>query len=107
VATAASVVRQVVPDEPVVTPEAGGLNVPLADADQAADVLIALRQTEISVASLSVQKPTLDEVFLALTGHGTEDPSPAHGQADRPADQSSGHPDEGDSPTDLTLEVTQ
>ena len=24
-----------------------------------------------------MQKPTLDEVFLALTGHDTEDPSPS------------------------------
>ena len=41
--TAVSVVRRVLPDEPVVTPEAGGLNVALTDADRAAEVLIALR----------------------------------------------------------------
>jgi ABC-2 type transport system ATP-binding protein len=76
VATAASVVRRLLPDEPVVTPESGGMNVPLTDADQAADVLIALRQAGISIASVSVQKPTLDEVFLALTGHDTQEPSP-------------------------------
>ena len=67
------------PDEPVLTPEAGGINVPLNDADQAAEALIALRQAEISVASVSVAKPTLDEVFLALTGHDTgEDEPPRH-----------------------------
>jgi ABC-2 type transport system ATP-binding protein len=47
--------------------------VPLTDADLAADVLIGLRQGGVGVASLSVQRPTLDEVFLALTGHGTAD----------------------------------
>jgi ABC-2 type transport system ATP-binding protein len=47
------------------------MNVPMATADQAADVLIGLRQSDISIASVSVQKPTLDEVFLALTGHDT------------------------------------
>jgi ABC-2 type transport system ATP-binding protein len=52
------------------------MNVPLTDADQAADVLIALRQAGISIASVSVQKPTLDEVFLALTGHDTQEPTP-------------------------------
>jgi ABC-2 type transport system ATP-binding protein len=73
VSSAAAVVGRVLPDEPVLTPEAGGLNVALTDADQAAEVLIALRQSDISIASVTVQKPTLDEVFLAITGHGTED----------------------------------
>ena len=70
---AADVIRRVLPDEPVLTPEDGGLNVPLADADQAAEALIALRQNEISVESVTVAQPTLDEVFMALTGHDTGD----------------------------------
>ena len=70
---AACVVRRVLDEEPVLTPESGGMNVALADANQAADVLIALRQSGLSIASATVQKPTLDEVFLALTGHGAED----------------------------------
>jgi ABC-2 type transport system ATP-binding protein len=36
-------------------------------------VLIALRQSGLSIASATVQKPTLDEVFMAITGHGAED----------------------------------
>ncbi len=71
---AVSVLSRVLPDEPVLTPEAGGINVALADADRAAEALIALRQAEISIASVSVAKPTLDEVFLALTGHDTSEP---------------------------------
>ena len=70
---AAAVVRRVLREEPVLTPEAGGLNAALADANQAADVLIALRQSGLSIASATVQKPTLDEVFMAITGHGAED----------------------------------
>jgi ABC-2 type transport system ATP-binding protein len=70
---AAGVVRRVLSEEPVLTPEAGGLNVALADANQAAEVLIALRQSGLSIASATVQKPTLDEVFMAITGHGAED----------------------------------
>ena len=42
---AADVVRRVLGEEPVLTPEAGGMNVALPDANQAADVLIALRQS--------------------------------------------------------------
>jgi ABC-2 type transport system ATP-binding protein len=59
--------------EPVLTPEPGGLNVPLAAADQAADVLIGLRQADVSIASVNVVQPTLDEVFFAITGHSTDD----------------------------------
>jgi ABC-2 type transport system ATP-binding protein len=47
------------------------MNVPLEEADAAADVLIGLREAGVGIASVSVAKPTLDEVFLALTGHGT------------------------------------
>jgi ABC-2 type transport system ATP-binding protein len=70
---AVAVVRRVLREEPVLTPEAGGLNAALTDANQAADVLIALRQSGLSIASATVQKPTLDEVFMAITGHGAED----------------------------------
>jgi ABC-2 type transport system ATP-binding protein len=78
VGDAVSVLFRVLPDEPVLTPQAGGINVALADADRAAEALIALRQADISISSVSVAKPTLDEVFLALTGHdtGESDPTP-------------------------------
>lgn len=68
---AALLVKRVTGSAPVLTPEAGGLNVPLPDANQAADVLIALREANLSITSAAVQQPTLDEVFLALTGHDT------------------------------------
>ena len=73
---AAEVVRRVVGEEPVLTPEAGGINVALTDANRAADVLIGLREHELSISSATVQKPTLDEVFMALTGHAAEDHAP-------------------------------
>jgi len=68
---AAQILERVLRQEPVSTPEAGGLNVALEAADQAAEALIALRQGRVSIASVSVAKPSLDEVFLALTGHDT------------------------------------
>jgi ABC-2 type transport system ATP-binding protein len=62
------VLRQIGAD-PVLTPESGRMNVALDVADRAADVLIGLRQAGVEIVSVSVAKPTLDEVFLALTGH--------------------------------------
>jgi ABC-2 type transport system ATP-binding protein len=80
-ALACHVVWRVVGREPVLTPESGRMNVPLETADAAADVLIGLRQAGVSIAAVSVAKPTLDEVFLTLTGHDTDD-------ADRSAETS-------------------
>jgi ABC-2 type transport system ATP-binding protein len=74
-AMAVELVRSVTGEEPVLTPEAGGLNVPLPDPNRAADVLIALRQASIGITTTSVRQPTLDEVFLAITGHHSEDES--------------------------------
>jgi ABC-2 type transport system ATP-binding protein len=72
-ALACDIVRRVIGAEPVLTPESGGMNVALDVADQAADVLIGLRQAGIEIVSVSVAKPTLDEVFLALTGHHSDE----------------------------------
>ena len=85
---ARQVVRRVAGAEPVMAPESGQMNVPLDTADRAADVLIGFRQAGVAIASVSVAKPTLDEVFLALTGHGTGDDA--------------GQPDERDAANDET-----
>jgi daunorubicin/doxorubicin transport system ATP-binding protein len=74
---ARQVVRRVTGADPVLSPEPGRMNVPLDNADLAADVLIGLRQAGVAITSVSVAQPTLDEVFLAITGHGTD---PAGGQ---------------------------
>jgi ABC-2 type transport system ATP-binding protein len=74
------VVRRIVGAEPVLTLESGRMNVPLDTADRAADVLIGFRQSGVVITSVSVDKPTLDEVFFAITGHGAgaeDDPDPA------------------------------
>jgi ABC-2 type transport system ATP-binding protein len=72
-AEAAALVARTLGEEPVLTPEAGGLSIALPDADRAADVLIALRQADLGIATAAVRQPTLDEVFLALTGRHAED----------------------------------
>jgi ABC-2 type transport system ATP-binding protein len=80
---AVDIVRRQLGAEPVLTPESGRLNVALDTPDQAADVLIGLRQSGIHVASVSVDKPTLDEVFLAITGHDAGEADQDHAMDDR------------------------
>ncbi|MCF4121520.1 ATP-binding cassette domain-containing protein [Antribacter sp. KLBMP9083] len=71
---AQAAVLEVVGQEAVVTPLADGtrLTVPLDMAAAVADVLVRLRAADVEVRELTLSKPTLDEVFLALTGHGAE-----------------------------------
>lgn len=76
--TAIAVIRGLVPEEPVATPQLRRLVVPLRRGDHAVDILMALRAQDLPIESLTVQKPSLDEVFLALTGHTAAGPeSPA------------------------------
>jgi ABC-2 type transport system ATP-binding protein len=70
---AAEVVRRLLGEEPVLS-AAGRMNVALDAADRAAEVLISLREAGIGITSVSVDAPTLDEVFLVLTGHDTAEP---------------------------------
>lgn len=44
------------------------ISAPMADPDLITDLLVALRSAEIHLTEVSVQKPSLDEVFLLLTG---------------------------------------
>jgi ABC-2 type transport system ATP-binding protein len=55
------------------SPKAGSLSAPMANADKVTDVLVALRSAGIHLSEMSVQKPTLDEVFLTITGHDTKE----------------------------------
>ena len=47
------------------------LQVPLTDTGLTADVLTALRDTGLTPAAVSMTRPSLDSVFLTLTGHRT------------------------------------
>lgn len=55
------------------SPEASRITAPMADPDRIADLLITLRDAGIHLTEMSVQKPTLDEVFLTITGHDAAD----------------------------------
>jgi ABC-2 type transport system ATP-binding protein len=49
--------------------EPGLITAPMPDPERITDLLIHLRGANIRLAEVSVQEPTLDEVFLSLTGH--------------------------------------
>ncbi|KAF6574155.1 ATP-binding cassette domain-containing protein [Paenibacillus polymyxa] len=69
---AVQIVEQVLSVKSSVSVEVGKIISPMANADRVTDLLIALRTGEIRLAEMSVQKPTLDEVFLSITGHGAQ-----------------------------------
>jgi ABC-2 type transport system ATP-binding protein len=45
----------------------------VADADRGAVAVAALAHAGVRIADFSLGQPSLDEVFLALTGHTAED----------------------------------
>lgn len=51
-----------------VVPQPGHLSAPMANPDKVTDLLVGLRDNDVHLSQVSVQEPTLDEVFLALTG---------------------------------------
>ncbi len=52
------------------------LSASCADADRAAAGVAELARAGLGIAEFSLAQPSLDEVFLALTGHLTEEPAP-------------------------------
>jgi ABC-2 type transport system ATP-binding protein len=50
-------------------PDPAGLSAPCADADRAAEAVAELARSSVRIAGFSLGQPSLDEVFLALTGH--------------------------------------
>jgi ABC-2 type transport system ATP-binding protein len=95
-AIAARVAESIIGEAPVLTPEVRRLTIALQRSDQAVDVLIGLREQHLAIESVTVQKPSLDEVFLALTGHDTGETDPKPGE-----------PSEGDADHDQNLETVR
>jgi ABC-2 type transport system ATP-binding protein len=90
--------------ESVLTPEAGRITAPMSDPDAVTDLLIRLRADGIAIEELSVQQPTLDEVFLALTGHTADDDPGAEAT---PGDPGASAGASGTAPTDPELETVR
>jgi ABC-2 type transport system ATP-binding protein len=57
-------------------PDPAALSAPCSDAERAAEAVAELMRADIQVGTFSLGQPSLDEVFLALTGHTAEDQSP-------------------------------
>ena len=54
-------------------PDPAALSAPCADGDKAAEAVAELARSGVRIADFSLGQPSLDEVFLALTGHTAED----------------------------------
>ncbi|WP_144753298.1 ATP-binding cassette domain-containing protein [Curtobacterium pusillum] len=65
---ARAIVRNTLGVDAVASPEGSRLTAPMSDPDRVTDLLVSFREAGISLAEMSVQKPTLDEVFLTITG---------------------------------------
>jgi ABC-2 type transport system ATP-binding protein len=50
------------------------LSAPCRDGDRGAEAVAALAHSGVRIADFSLGQPSLDEVFLALTGHPAETP---------------------------------
>jgi ABC-2 type transport system ATP-binding protein len=60
-------------DEVHLLPDPTALSLPGAGAEQASEAIAALVAAGVDVAGFSLGQPSLDEVFLALTGHTAEE----------------------------------
>jgi ABC-2 type transport system ATP-binding protein len=54
-------------------PDPAALSAACADADRAAEAVAELSRSGVRIADFSLGQPSLDEVFLALTGHPAEE----------------------------------
>lgn len=70
---AALITQSVLGSLPAISDNTAQISAPMTDPDRVTDLLVALREAGIRLAEVAVQKPTLDEVFMAITGHDTRD----------------------------------
>ena len=75
-------VRRVLGVDAAASAEAAWLTVPLSDPETVTDLLVDLRDAGVRLAEFGVQKPTLDEVFLTITGRPAGPPDHQHSIAD-------------------------
>ena len=73
-------------------PDPAALSASCADADRAARAVAELSQSGVRVAAFSLGQPSLDEVFMALTGHpAEEEPEEAVARRSEPHERQPGH----------------
>lgn len=83
-AAAAAVLAGVAESQPVVDEATGRLSIPAAGSGTLLAVVRALDAAGLEPDDLELRKPTLDDVFLSLTGHAAEaDTAPLNGRRRR------------------------
>jgi ABC-2 type transport system ATP-binding protein len=79
---AAAVVADLGSGPPQVDAQTGQVTLPIADGVAILpEVVRRLDASGLALSDLAVRRPTLDDVFLALTGHATQSPDPAEAPA--------------------------
>ena len=81
-AATATIIERVTGHAPAVVDQGTHLQAPLSEASVATEVLVALRDAGLPPRTVSVDRPSMDAVFMALTGKpqghsGREDPARA------------------------------
>ena len=71
-AATATIIERVTGYAPAVVDQGAHLQAPLAEASVATEVLVALRDAGLSPRTVSVDRPSMDSVFMALTGQPTK-----------------------------------
>ena len=70
---AARVLARALGDEPHLEADPAALSLRVDDADRASEAIAELSRADLGLASFALDQPSLDEVFLALTGHPAEE----------------------------------
>jgi ABC-2 type transport system ATP-binding protein len=83
-AEAETLITRLLGDGVLPSTEPGSVNVKLADAKVAADVLGALSRANIPFLNFSLGEPSLDDVFFALTGRPAEEKAKEEAQDGKP-----------------------
>jgi ABC-2 type transport system ATP-binding protein len=85
VADAVAAIKPIGEGEPHADPETGvvGVGVGSRGSDALIEVVRALDAGEIAVHGLALRRPSLDDVFLTLTGHAAEDETKGDGARGR------------------------
>ena len=80
--TVASVLGRHADERPQVDAEVGRVSISVTNgAGSLATIVRELDATGVSISGIELREPSLDEVFLALTGHAAQ-PTPAGDQTD-------------------------
>jgi ABC-2 type transport system ATP-binding protein len=79
---AVAVAREFFGAEATVEPTDDGISVTADDArGRGTDLLVALRDADVTVTGFNIRAPTLDDVFLAITGEHVDASGDGHGDA--------------------------